>query len=132
MKPEDISILVVDRLAHTGENDFEGLDEHIGLLRESGYKVEKETVPIRLNQGYDIIIAHPSWAGINSYVRFHKEKPEIPIIICSHAQKPDQEKEYAEGFLTDDIGIIYPRNGHCEKEELLKLVDRLAGYRRDG
>ena len=124
MKRNDIKILVVNRAIYPDEKDYGGLDTHIKALMAYKYSVREERLPPSDMARYDLIVAHPPLGFITELVNFHKNHPEIPLVLDSGYRKGDRPSEY-DGYGRDADGVYYCR--WATIQDFLKLVKGLTG-----
>lgn len=124
MEPNDISVLVIDHAQEKGSNSERTLTGAIDAFRAAGYRVKVSGYARDLKAGFDVIYVHPSVEEIGVVSRFHREHPEIPMIVttwgCDFLPKAavygfsgfslDAEGLYLEGFVQDKSRVLFVRH----------------------
>jgi len=123
MKRKDVKILVVNRSIFPDEEDYGGLDNHIKTLIAYGYSVTETNLPPNNMLGYDIIVAHPPRGFLEGLAKFHREHPEIPLVLDSGYIKGTESSHY-ERYARDKDGVYYPRA--ATMQDFLRLIKGLT------
>ena len=123
MKREDVQILVVNRATYPDEKNYGGLDTHIKALMAYGYSVTEESIPPSDMSGYDIVVVYPPYGFIGRLVNFHKEHPEIPLVMDSGYVKGNENSRFR-GYSRDADGVYYDR--WATIQDFLKLIKGLT------
>ena len=124
MSRKNTKVLVINRLVSDEADKKHDLKPYIRLLRAYGYAVKELATPPGNMEQYDIVVAHPPWNFIEEMEGFHRQYPQIPMVIFSGMKKGVDFSSYSSGFYLDCEGI-YVGIGP-EMKEFMSLMKRLS------